>query len=55
MLSCYRKSKNTKKADVVFKKCLEDRPKDSLLLYNYGKFFHDQKTFPQDLLWNRIR
>ena len=37
--------KEYKKADIVFKKCLEDRPKDSLLLYNYGKFFHDQKIF----------
>ena len=37
--------KEYKLAKNIFKKCLELQPKDSLLLYNYAKFYHDQKIF----------
>ena len=39
------------KADDVFKKCLKIKTKDPLLLYNYGKFFHDQKNYKKAIIF----
>ena len=38
-------TKDYKKAEEVFKRCLEIKPNDPLVLYNYGKFFHEQKIY----------